>query len=188
MAQIAQEIHLPYGIKIDCMDNGTTGITSQLLREFTEKGKTPDAAARVAASSMDSLLLSLASLGVIRPDNQKLVAEAIKVSAAAVAERLDTMPGEGEAVIETPLNDTQKRVAERYADGEFRYVTTEEAAREVGDGLFFFLIAEAHDVPDANEFKHAMSDAIHQLGLLRFWIGDENYPDDINTTHSASQP
>ena len=67
----------------------------------------------------------------------------------------------------TPLNPTQKRVADLYCGGEYNYVTTVEDVDKVGDGLFAFMIHEAHDVPDLKEFVESLDAALDQVDEVR---------------------
>lgn len=169
-----KEVNLPYGIRIDFHDNGTTGISSGLLREFAgddsvSAGDTePDIAAKAAAGAMESLLLAMAIYGVDL--SGKEIVYAIKMAVESVVSRMDSFV---EALPSSPLNPTQQRVAAIYCDGEYKHVSTEEDAANVGDGLFTFLINEANDVPDIEEFVEAMGTALDQLETVRYTMREE---------------
>ena len=74
----------------------------------------------------------------------------------------------------TALTRLQALVAKHYEGGEFSYVHELEDARDVPDGLFAFLIDEAHDAAgELNSFRDMVEIAANQLRSLRNALEDE---------------
>ncbi len=64
------------------------------------------------------------------------------------------------------LNPNQILVRAHYCGGELLYVNTKAELKTCGDGLFRFLMDEAHDAESAGEFKEMLERAILQLRCL----------------------
>lgn len=65
------------------------------------------------------------------------------------------------------LNPQQELVREHYQGGEFAYIETLAQVHKCGDGLFVFLMHEAHDAEDMAEFDSMLDTAIRQLRSLQ---------------------
>ena len=61
------------------------------------------------------------------------------------------------------LNAFQHLVREHYCDGEFAEVETTQQVRDAGDGLFTFLMDEAHEADDMGHFHSMLDTAIRQI-------------------------
>lgn len=65
------------------------------------------------------------------------------------------------------LNVAQHFVRRHYCGGEFSDRKTREAVADCGDGLFVFLMNEAQDAQNMQEFEQRLRGAIAQLRLLQ---------------------
>lgn len=68
--------------------------------------------------------------------------------------------------LDTPLTVIQNQVALHYEAGDFDYIKTVEEARNVGDGLFTFLVHEAGDAENFVEFVGMLARAAGQINDL----------------------
>lgn len=64
------------------------------------------------------------------------------------------------------MNDQQRFVIGEYVGGEFSDITDPLQAKDVGDGLFTFLLDEANDSEDLEDFHNMLCRAIGQLQQL----------------------
>ena len=67
---------------------------------------------------------------------------------------------------DSKLDWLQEEVATYYQGGEFAYIKSLDAAKNVGDGLFTFCINEAGDAGDKPELVSMLNRAIDQLRSL----------------------
>lgn len=65
------------------------------------------------------------------------------------------------------FNIPQEFVRRQYCGGEFSDLNTRESVAECGDGLFVFLMNEAQDAQNMQEFEQRLRGAIAQLRLLQ---------------------
>jgi hypothetical protein len=63
----------------------------------------------------------------------------------------------------TGLTDLQQQVVRHYMYGEFKHIGSVEEAKTVGDGLFLFLINEARDAADQEEYLGMLGLAEQQV-------------------------
>ncbi len=71
----------------------------------------------------------------------------------------------------TALTDLQRRVAEVYENGEYGHIQSVEEAKECGDSLFVFLVLEAGDAGDSEEFIGMVSRVGEQLSDMKDAMG-----------------
>lgn len=65
------------------------------------------------------------------------------------------------------FNRFQNHVLEHYCGGEFSAIETEQQINECGDTLFVFLMREAHDAEDFDNFYRMLETAIDQLRSIQ---------------------
>ena len=64
------------------------------------------------------------------------------------------------------LNEHQLKIAKHYYEGEFNFVKTLDDVNKCGDGLFVFLINEADEVEDKEDFLRRINTARNELTTL----------------------
>jgi hypothetical protein len=64
------------------------------------------------------------------------------------------------------LNPIQRFVADTYENGEFSHIQTVEEAAHVGDTLFTFLVYEAGDAEDFEDFAGMVDRARDQVATV----------------------
>ena len=65
-----------------------------------------------------------------------------------------------------PLSKLQKKIVTLYCDGDMSHVATMEEAKNCGDTLLLFLLREAHDAGDTEEFLGMLAKARDGLDNL----------------------
>lgn len=68
------------------------------------------------------------------------------------------------------FNEAQRLVANTYEDGAYADITVTDDAKDLGDGLFTFLIDEAGDAGDLEDLDLMIDIAIRQLQDLSLAI------------------
>ena len=71
----------------------------------------------------------------------------------------------------TDLTDLQQQVIRHYMYGEFDHIKSIEEAETVGDGLFLFLMNEARDAADQEEYLGMLGLAEQQVRSVMNEIG-----------------
>ena len=71
----------------------------------------------------------------------------------------------------TGLTDLQQQVVRHYMDGEFEHIRSVEEAKTVGDRLFLFLMNEARDAADQEEYLGMLGLAEQQVRSVMNEIG-----------------
>ena len=71
----------------------------------------------------------------------------------------------------TGLTDLQQQVIRHYMYGEFGHIRSVEEAKTVGDRLFLFLMNEARDAADQEEYLGMLGLAEHQVRSVMNQIG-----------------